>query len=125
MPPPPHLNETPRHCCEKRRRGDRHIPERLVRIFTWMLEDGRLRKIDGWTTGPERPVPEGVWSTGGDIELPCSYVLHGEKESRKHIRECLHDSSSKKLFQKLIIDRTLVLLLDLPSKSTLFVSHAC
>ena len=29
-----------------------HVTERLVKIFTPMLEDGRLRKIDGWITGP-------------------------------------------------------------------------
>ena len=73
-----------------------HIPERLGRILTLMLGDGRLRKIDGWTTGPERPAPEGVWRTGGGIELPRCYVLYGLKESRKGVRECVRDSSSKK-----------------------------
>ena len=45
------------------KRGDQvigHIPERLARILTPMLEDGRLRKIDDWTTRPEQPAPEGV-----------------------------------------------------------------
>ena len=63
------------------------VPERLAKILTPMLEDGRLRKIDGWITGPECPVPEGTWSTGGGIELPCCYVLHGIKESRKDVRK--------------------------------------
>ena len=53
-----------------------HILERLAKILTPMLEDGRLRKIDGWIKGPERPAPEGIWKTGGGIELPCCYVLH-------------------------------------------------
>ena len=66
-----------------------HVPERLARILTPMLEDGRLRRIDGWITGPERPAPEGVWRTGGGIELPCCYILHGLKENRKGVRECL------------------------------------
>ena len=73
-----------------------HIPERLARVLTPMLEDGRLRRIDGWITGPERPAPDGIWRMGGGIELPCCYVLHGLKESRKGVRECLCDSSSKK-----------------------------
>ena len=30
-----------------------HVPERLARILTPMLEDGWLRRIDGWITGPE------------------------------------------------------------------------
>ena len=39
----------------------RHIPERLAMMLNLMLEDGRLRRTDGWTTiGPERPAPEGV-----------------------------------------------------------------
>lgn len=71
-----------------------HIPERLARILTPMLEDGQLRKIDGFTTGPEWPVP-GVWRMGGGIELPCCYVLHGLKESRNGVQECLCDFSSK------------------------------
>ena len=54
------------------------------------------KEDDGWTTGPERPAPEGVWRTGGGIELPCCYVLYGLKESRKGVRECVRDSSSKK-----------------------------
>ena len=72
------------------------VLERLAKILTPMLEDGRLRKIDSWITGPERPVPEGTWRTGGGIERPCCYVLHGLKESGNDIRKCLHDSSSKK-----------------------------
>ena len=71
-----------------------HVPERLAKILTPMLEDGRLKKIDGWITGPERPAPEGTWRTGGGIELPCCYVLHGLKE--KDVRKCIRDSSSKK-----------------------------
>ena len=73
-----------------------HVLERLAKILTPMLEDGRLRKIDGWIKGPEWPAPEGIWKTGGGIELPCCYILHGLKESRKDVRKCLRDSSSKK-----------------------------
>ena len=42
-----------------------HVPERLARTLTLMLKDGRLRRIDGCITGPEQPVPEGVWRMGG------------------------------------------------------------
>ena len=37
-----------------------HVPERLAKILTPILEDGRLRKIDGWITRPERLAPEGT-----------------------------------------------------------------
>ena len=70
-----------------------HIPERLAKILTPILEDGRLKKIDGCITGPKRPVPESTWRTG---DLPCCCVLHGLKESRMDVRKCLRDSSSKK-----------------------------
>ena len=79
-----------------------HIPQRLARILTPMLEDSnvmedrQLSKIDGWTTRPEQPVPDGVCMTGEGIELPCCYVLQGLKENRKGVRECLLDSSSIK-----------------------------
>ena len=48
-----------------------HVPERLARILSPMLEDGRIRRIDGCITGAERLAPEGIWMTGGGIELPC------------------------------------------------------
>ena len=35
-----------------------HIPERLAKILTPILEDGQLKKIDGCITEPKRPVPE-------------------------------------------------------------------
>ena len=73
-----------------------HIPERLAKILTPILEDGRLKKIDGCITGPKWPVPESTWRTGGGMELPCGYILHRLKESRKDVRKCLRDSSSKK-----------------------------
>ena len=63
-----------------------HVPEGLAKILTPILEDGRLKKIDGWITGPERPAPEGTWRMGGGIELLCCYVLHGLKESRNDVR---------------------------------------
>ena len=68
-----------------------HILERLAKILTPILEDGRLNKIDGCITKPKRPVPESTWRTGGGIELPCCYVLHRLKESRKDVRKCLRD----------------------------------
>ena len=42
-----------------------HIPERLAKIITPMLEDGRLKKIDGCISGPKWPVPksESVFAT--------------------------------------------------------------
>ena len=70
------------------KRGDQvigHVPERLARIITPILEDGQLRKTNSWTTGPKWSAPEGVWRTGRGIELPCCYVLYGLKESRKGI----------------------------------------
>ena len=73
-----------------------HIPEKLAKILTTILEDGQLKKIDGCITEPKRPVPESIWRTGGGIELPCCYILHRLKESRKDVRKCLRDSSSKK-----------------------------
>jgi hypothetical protein len=100
-----------RFLCERQRsnthsdvaiavkRGSRvigYVPERLARILSPMLEDGRIRGIDGWLTGPERPAPEGVWTRGGGVELPCCYVLHGLNESRKGVRKCLRESCKKK-----------------------------
>ena len=32
-------------------------------------EDGQIRRINAWTRRLEWPVPEGIWTTGGGIEL--------------------------------------------------------
>ena len=56
--------------AKRRSQVIRHISERLAKILTPILEDRWLRKIDGCITGPERPAPEGIWRTGGGIELP-------------------------------------------------------
>ena len=39
--------------AKRRSQVIRHISERLAKILTPILEDRRLRKIDGWITGPE------------------------------------------------------------------------
>ena len=33
--------------------GIKHIPERLARMLTLMLEDEWLRRVNDWITGPE------------------------------------------------------------------------
>ena len=50
-----------------------HVPERLARIPSPMMKDGRIRRIDGYIPGAEWLAPEGVWTMGEGIELPCYY----------------------------------------------------
>ena len=73
-----------------------HIPDRLARIFSPMLDDRHMRKIIGTVTGPARLAPEGVWRIGGEIELLCQYVLYGFKKHRTEVRRCLRNVQRKK-----------------------------
>ena len=48
-----------------------HIPGGLAKLLHGLIEDGKLKRIDGKITGEARFAPEGTWSQGGGIELPC------------------------------------------------------
>ena len=72
------------------------VPERLARILTPMLDDGHLRKIDGWIAGPERPRQK---VSGRGIEFLCCYVLHGLKKAER---------ASESVFMILPVKRTLL-----------------
>ena len=36
--------------------------------------------------GTSRPAPEGTWTQGGGIEIPCKYILKGNKAYKKNVR---------------------------------------
>ena len=40
-------------------------------------------------TGESRDAREGKWTSGGGIEIPCKYILYGEKKDKNCIRNHL------------------------------------
>ena len=66
-----------------------HVPDCLAAVLAPLLYSGTMTSITRMITGPPRSAPEGVWSVGVGIELPCEYVLHGAKKDRSHVRTAL------------------------------------
>ena len=68
-----------------------HVPDPLARVLAPMLDGGEIERMEGIVTGVARSAPEGVWVPGGGIELPCEYVLYGEKKDRESVRKTLRE----------------------------------
>ena len=66
-----------------------HVPNSLAAVLAPLLDSSVVTSVTGTITGPPRSAPEGVWSVGGGIELPCEYALHGEKKDRSRVRTAL------------------------------------
>ena len=73
-----------------------HVPDRLAVVLARLLDSGWVANITGTITGPPRSSPDGVWTVGGGIELPCEYVLHGAKQHRSLVRTALRQAQSEK-----------------------------
>ena len=46
------------------------------------MEDGTLIRVRAEVTGESQPSPEGLWTQGGGIEIPCKYKLNGMKKDK-------------------------------------------
>ena len=66
-----------------------HVPDRFATILALLLDGCIVTRITGTVTGPQRSAPDGIWTVGGGIELPCEYVLHGAKKHRSSVRTTL------------------------------------
>ena len=72
------------------------VPDRLAVVLAPLLDDHIVSSITGTVTGPQRSAPDGVWTVGGGIELPCEYVLHGAKKHRSSVRTTLRQALRKR-----------------------------
>ena len=50
-----------------------------------------IERMEGTVTGVARSASEGVWVSGGGIEVPCEYVPYGAKKDREGIRKTLRE----------------------------------
>jgi len=73
-----------------------HVPDRLAVVLAPLLDCGRVANITGTITGPPRSSPDGVWTVGRGIELPCEYVLRGAKQDRSPVRKALRQAQTEK-----------------------------
>lgn len=64
-----------------------HVPESLAQKLAPLMRDGTIVRVVAKITGESRAAPEGMWTQGGGIEIPCKYKLHGLKTNKSLVRQ--------------------------------------
>ena len=64
-----------------------HVPEALSKVLAPDLEKGIIIAMEAEVTGLPRDAPEGKWTLGGGIEIPCTYTLYGLKKNKQELRK--------------------------------------
>ena len=68
-----------------------HIPDGLAQLLYTLVKDGKIKQIYGMITGHARAAPEGMWTQGGGIELPCKYKIYGRKNCKDMVQNLLKE----------------------------------
>ena len=58
-----------------------HVHEPVARRLAPLIRGASAEVI-----GTSRPAPEGTWTQGGGIEIPCKYILKRNKAYKKNVR---------------------------------------
>ena len=60
-----------------------HVHEPVARRLAPLIRGGEVSHASAEVIGTSRPAPEGTWTQGGGIEIPCKYILKGNKAYKK------------------------------------------
>ena len=60
-----------------------HVHEPVARRLAPLIRGGEVPHASAEAIGTSRPAPEGTWTQGGGIEIPCKYILKGNKAYKK------------------------------------------
>ena len=63
-----------------------HVHEPVARRLAPLIRWGSITQVlhaPAEVIGTSRPAPEGTWTQGGGIEIPCKYILEGNKAYKK------------------------------------------
>ena len=63
-----------------------HVHEPVARRLAPLIRGGEVSHASAEVIGTSRPAPEGTWTQGGGIEIPCKYILKGNKAYKKNVR---------------------------------------
>ena len=58
----------------------------VARRLAPLIRGGEVSHASAEVIGTSRPAPEGTWTQGGGIEIPCKYILKGNKAYKKNVR---------------------------------------
>ena len=56
-----------------------HVHEPVARRLAPLIRGGEVSHASAEMIGTSRPAPEGTWTQGGGIEIPCKYILKGNR----------------------------------------------
>ena len=63
-----------------------HVHEPVARRLAPLIRGREVSHASAEVIGTSRPAPEGTWAQGGGIEIPCKYILKGNKAYKKNVR---------------------------------------
>ena len=63
-----------------------HVHEPVARRLAPLIRGGEVSHASAEVIGTSRPAPVGTWTQGGGIEIPCKYILKGNKAYKKNVR---------------------------------------
>ena len=58
----------------------------LLEDLHQLIRGGEVSHASAEVIGTSRPAPEGTWTQSGGIEIPCKYILKGNKAYKKNVR---------------------------------------
>ena len=62
-----------------------------VQLLSTLVKDSKIKQIYGVTTGHARAAPEGTWTQGGGIELPCKYKIYRRENCKDMVQNLLKE----------------------------------
>ena len=63
----------------------------MSQLLSTLVKDGKIKQIYGVITGHARAAPEGTWTHGGGIELPCKYKIYGRENWKDMVQNLLKE----------------------------------
>ena len=66
-----------------------HVPDGIAEKLVPMLNNSTVESMEAVVMEMPREAPEGKWTLGGGIEIPCIYKLYGLKKNKRFVRKNL------------------------------------
>ena len=66
-----------------------HVPDALAHKLVPLLENSMIVCMEAVVNEEPRDALEGKWTSGGGVEIPCTYNLYGDKTNKRYVRKKL------------------------------------
>ena len=75
--------------CKKKKSAEvivGHVPELLSEVLSPLMDFWAAVRVVAVIDAEHRRAPEGTWTPGGGIEIPCTYKIYTAKVRKKTVR---------------------------------------